>query len=330
MNAEIKFSMVIPARNAERTLGACLGSLRAVDYPQGAYEIVVVDDGSTDRTAEIAQSMGAEVVTGTFRCIPEIRNAGARAARGEILVHMDSDMVVEKGFLRRAHEYYFEQGYTGCLSFVDKAPEDSNWLARLWHTPLRTRLHVPKHKDYLTTRNLFVPRAIIDAVGGLDEALFLGRKGGSDKEYTYRIHRAGFPLVSDPSQTLINLGYEKSLAEFLKKEWWHQGNMLFIAKRHGFPLRILRNPLLGLYHVLGLGGSLAALFLMPVPWALAPLTIWAFPSLAIVMRQASLGGQWSKLPPLWLVTFLRWNAAGISVPFQLANLWRKPCSHGLA
>jgi len=330
LSAAIKFSMVIPARNAERTLGACLRSLREIDYPQEACEIIVVDDGSTDRTAEIARSLGAQVVTGSFRCIPEIRNAGARAAQGEIIVHMDSDMVVGRGFLRRAHERYFEQGFTGCLSFVDQAPEDSNWLARLWHTPLRTRLHVPRSKDYLTTRNLFVPRAVIEAVGELDEALFQGRKGGSDKEYTYRIHKAGYPLVSDPSETLINLGYEKSLAEFLKKEWWHQGNMLFIAKRHGFPLRMLRNPLLGLYHALGLGGSLAALLLVPAPWALAPLAAWTSPSLAIVLRQSSWRGQWRKLPPLWLVTFLRWNAAGVSVPFQLASLWRKPCSRELA
>ncbi|RKX92309.1 MAG: glycosyltransferase family 2 protein, partial [Spirochaetes bacterium] len=55
-------SVIIPALNAESTIGLCLESIKSLDYPAGKLEIIVVDNGSTDRTREIAESFGAKVL----------------------------------------------------------------------------------------------------------------------------------------------------------------------------------------------------------------------------------------------------------------------------
>ena len=80
-------SIVIPARNEEKLLPDCLGSLRNQDYP-GDYEIIVVDNGSTDATADIARSFGAKVIAANAEgSVFYARQAGADAARGDIIIY---------------------------------------------------------------------------------------------------------------------------------------------------------------------------------------------------------------------------------------------------
>ncbi|HEY7328168.1 MAG TPA: glycosyltransferase [Gemmataceae bacterium] len=85
-------SFIIPAYNEEQLLGRTLITLNAaarmLDEP---FEVVVVDDASTDRTAAIAREQGARVVSVNHRQIAATRNAGAREAQGDILFFVDAD-----------------------------------------------------------------------------------------------------------------------------------------------------------------------------------------------------------------------------------------------
>jgi glycosyltransferase involved in cell wall biosynthesis len=89
-----RFSVVIPASNEERLLGRLLDSIDVArtNYGQAdAIEVIVADNVSTDRTAEIATARGCQVVSTAKRVIAAVRNAGARAARGEFLAFVDAD-----------------------------------------------------------------------------------------------------------------------------------------------------------------------------------------------------------------------------------------------
>ena len=90
-------SFIIPAYNEEQLLGRTLTALtaaaRALAEP---FEIIVVDDASTDRTAAIAREHGARVVSVAHRQISATRNAGARAATGEMFLFIDADTVVNE------------------------------------------------------------------------------------------------------------------------------------------------------------------------------------------------------------------------------------------
>ena len=95
-----RFSVVVPARNEAAYLGDCLTSLLAQDYP-GRYEIIVVDNDSTDGTAAVARSFGVQVVTEPRPGVCQARQRGTEAARGQIVVSTDADTVYGQGWLSR-------------------------------------------------------------------------------------------------------------------------------------------------------------------------------------------------------------------------------------
>ena len=96
-------SFIVPAYNEERLLGATLTSLHTAAQALGErYEIVVADDASTDRTAEIARAHGAVVVACANRQISATRNAGAAAALGDRLVFVDADTRIDAAVLGAA------------------------------------------------------------------------------------------------------------------------------------------------------------------------------------------------------------------------------------
>jgi glycosyltransferase involved in cell wall biosynthesis len=95
-----RFSVVVPAHNEENFLGDCLDSLLDQDF-SGAYEIIVVDNNSTDRTAEVARARGVRVVSETRPGVCWARQAGTLAAGGEIVVSTDADTVYGRDWLSR-------------------------------------------------------------------------------------------------------------------------------------------------------------------------------------------------------------------------------------
>lgn len=85
-------SFIVPAHNEERWIGKCLDSIRAtMAKVREPYEVIVVDDASTDSTCQIAQQMGVRTLRVEHRKISAVRNAGARAACGEVFFFVDAD-----------------------------------------------------------------------------------------------------------------------------------------------------------------------------------------------------------------------------------------------
>src|SRR5205814_1448546 len=95
-------SFVVPAYNEERLIGGTLDAIHAAAREIGQhYEVIVADDASTDRTAAIARAHGARVIAVRFRQIARVRNAGARAATGSVLIFVDADTIVTPVTVRR-------------------------------------------------------------------------------------------------------------------------------------------------------------------------------------------------------------------------------------
>ncbi|MGZ3512119.1 MAG: glycosyltransferase family 2 protein, partial [Candidatus Binataceae bacterium] len=106
-------SVVICAYNAERTMLPCLESLRRLKYPN--YEIVIVDDGSRDRTAEIAMQFPEfRLIRQPNKGLSVARNVGLYAARGEIVAYTDSDCVVDPDWLTLMVRAMADGGFDGC------------------------------------------------------------------------------------------------------------------------------------------------------------------------------------------------------------------------
>jgi glycosyltransferase involved in cell wall biosynthesis len=163
-----KLSFIVPAYNEEHMLGATLVALhaaaRALDEP---YELVVVDDASTDRTARIAQSHGAVLVSVAHRQIAATRNSGARAASGELFFFVDADTIVSESVVRSAVEA-LRDGAVGGGAGVEMDGV----------VPLYARLMMPVLVRWFRIAGwaagcfLFCTRSAFLAVGGFDETFF--------------------------------------------------------------------------------------------------------------------------------------------------------------
>ena len=97
-------SVIIPAHNEEKYIARCIRSIKKAESGfKGNVEIIVVCNRCTDRTAEIAESLGARVLTNEDRCIAKVRNTGIAAAKGRIIVTIDADNRMTPGTLSEVY-----------------------------------------------------------------------------------------------------------------------------------------------------------------------------------------------------------------------------------
>lgn len=161
-------SFVIPAHNEEALLGETLRTLlisaQAVGEP---FEVIVVDDASTDRTAELARSLSATVIPVNLRKIAAVRNAGARTAQGEILIFIDADTLVPAQTLI-ASVAAIRHGAVGGGARVRLGEG-----VPLWGRVLTALVAWAFYQLQLAGGCfLFARRDVFDAIGGFDENYF--------------------------------------------------------------------------------------------------------------------------------------------------------------
>ncbi len=161
-------SFIIPAYNEERLLGATLDAVHAAGRAAGdAYEVIVTDDASTDRTADVARDHGARVVTVARRQISATRNAGARQARGDLFVFVDADTLVNEAVVRAAIQAVRDGAVGGgaAFRFDGLVPRYARFLLPVFVRIFRVA-RLAAGCFVFCTRSAFV------AVGGFDETFY--------------------------------------------------------------------------------------------------------------------------------------------------------------
>ncbi|MDP2671011.1 MAG: glycosyltransferase family 2 protein [bacterium] len=166
-------SIVIPALNEEKYLPACLSSLNSQDYPKDKYEVIVVNNDSTDRTAEIATEMGARVVSCHEKGVAAVRQDGYEQAKGEIFVGTDSDTVQPTDWLSRINELF--QSDPSLIAITGGAEFNSNSLLNQFLAkelfPINLQIMFALGKQSLSGFNFSVRRDAFEQVGGFDTSL---------------------------------------------------------------------------------------------------------------------------------------------------------------
>ena len=165
-------SFIVPAYNEELELPSTIAAIRdAAASTNQNYELIVVDDASTDATAEIARKAGAQIVSITRRQIAATRNAGASVAHGEILFFVDADTRINAAHIVDA-----------LAALRDGAAGGSARVAADGAIPLWGRIFITVFCAIYFANNLgagaflFTTRQNFDAVGGFDEQLFIGEE----------------------------------------------------------------------------------------------------------------------------------------------------------
>jgi glycosyltransferase involved in cell wall biosynthesis len=165
MNFEGRFTVIIPARNAEATIAQCLDSVSALCPPPAA--VIVVDDASSDQTGVIAASKGATVIRQNQNVGPGLaRNTGAAAASTEFLAFTDADCEVPPRWLERFYMALSDGQHAGATGPYAGATEPK-LLAQLIDRSLRfSQKGMPETIESSISSNLCVRKADFDACGG--------------------------------------------------------------------------------------------------------------------------------------------------------------------
>jgi cellulose synthase/poly-beta-1,6-N-acetylglucosamine synthase-like glycosyltransferase len=210
-------SVVVPAYNAATTLAEQLEALAAQQY-DGDWELVIVDNGSTDGTADLARRYRQRfkaftlVDCGSRRGHSAPRNAGAIAARGELLAYCDADDVVAPGWLQAmadaARHYDLIGGWLDVRLLNDDA-------TRSWHQPWpRDRLRswlLP----YAVSANLAIWADVLRDLGGWSSEY---EAGGEDTELSWRAQLAGYRLGFAPD-AVVSYRYRSGLWETARQAY---------------------------------------------------------------------------------------------------------------
>jgi len=192
-----KVSIVICAYNAERTMRQCLESLRRLDYPN--YEVIIVDDGSHDATAQIAANFPEfRLIRQPNKGLSAARNVGLHAALGELIAYTDSDCVVDPHWLAFMVRAMAEGGLDGCGG-PNYAPHEDGWIEGCVAASPGAPSHVligDERAEHLAGCNMLFRKAALEDAGGFDPQF---TAAGDDVDICWRLMDAGYVLGYCPS-----------------------------------------------------------------------------------------------------------------------------------
>ncbi len=179
-------SVVVPARDAQDTLPALLGELMAQVVRREDAEAIVVDSGSRDRTAELAASAGARLISEPRPGAAAARNAGVREACGDLIVFLDSDCVPRSDWLDALVQALHGAPLLGAVGGKIVAARSTNLLQR--HAERAAYINQEEgFRDpflpYLLTANCCYRRDVLEKLGGFDEGL----RSGEDTDLSWRM-----------------------------------------------------------------------------------------------------------------------------------------------
>jgi GT2 family glycosyltransferase len=230
-------TVIIPVYNEAQTLGDCLASLvRQAEQHQG-IEIIVVDDGSTDNTADLAPGFPGVRWLRQIRQGPAAaRNRGAREARGEIILFTDGDCIPLDNWLEEMLAPFQQApdiiGVKGAYITHQRALMAR--FVQIEYEDKYDKLAAPAYIDFIDTYSAGYRRQMFLKVGGFDQEFPVAC--AEDVELSYRLANLGCKLVFNPNAKVIHR-HPDSLADYLKKKYKFAYWRMLSLKKH--PNKIL-------------------------------------------------------------------------------------------
>lgn len=247
MNMEL--SIIVPTYNEEKYIGQCLESIiNEFKNTKLTYELIVVDNCSTDKTIEIARKFPAKILINRKRGNPSAsRNLGALNAKYAVLCFVDGDCLITEEWSTQIFETFANEK-VGAYGGPALSPANGNWIETAW-APTSIK---PFLKSYATLpgANFSIRKSLFQQLGGFNEELITAE----DDDLSKRTILSKMNVISDSKHAVIHLGYPKTLKEILKKQIWHGSSQL---KAHGiFGDKMVMLTLVWLISIFGLPFSI--------------------------------------------------------------------------
>ncbi|MCR4368481.1 MAG: glycosyltransferase [archaeon] len=187
-------SVIVPAYNSQKTIAQCVAALMGQKF-KGKFEVIVVDDGSSDETKKIAQKEGAKVFSQKNAGPAKARNLGAKNAKGKVLVFTDADCIAKKNWLTEMIAPFSDPKVAG-VQGAYKTWQKS-LVARFVQAEIEERYdYMDRHKeklDWVGSYSAAYLREVFFGAKGFDESF--PKASGEDPELSYKIAKSGKKLV---------------------------------------------------------------------------------------------------------------------------------------
>src|SRR6476659_293631 len=213
---EVDVSIIIPVFNQLEYTHACLASLQVVEE-QTRFEIIIVDDCSTDRTAEVLPEVDGITYLRNERNSGFVAscNRGAQKARGKYLVFLNNDTLVKPGWLTTLLDTFKEERRAGIVGSKLLYPDGrlqeaggiiwqdaSGWNYGKFDDPENPEYNYLREVDYCSGAALMVPKALFESVGGFDSRYAPGYY--EDTDLAFKLRRAGYKVLYQPLSEVIH------------------------------------------------------------------------------------------------------------------------------
>lgn len=205
-----RVGVVVPCKNEANVLRRCLMSLRAQRQP--LVKVVVMDNGSSDGSQQIAAELADEVVELPGVTVSALRNQGvAFLGDVDVIGFVDADCEVNPRWLETGLQALREVDMVGARLH---AAADASWVARRWAWVEQARAH---ENSLLWSGHLLVRRATFQSLGGFDESL----RTGEDSDLTLRLRASGGRARLLDDMPVTHHGYPQTWRGFVRRESWH-------------------------------------------------------------------------------------------------------------
>lgn len=242
-------SVVVPVLNSEKTIENCIKSLLNQDYPKGKYEIIIVDNRSSDNTSSIIQKYGKNLrfLKEQKRNSYYARNKGIVNAKGSIIAFIDSDCIADRNWLSyisKAFENKSLKIVGGKINSYVKNTPILEYCDIFYHPQ---ELFLKSTTPFFATANMAVRKKDLDRVGAFNASL----ESGGDVELCSRLIKSKREMCYEP-KAIVNHLYPDSLIKSMKKSYYY-------GKWHKFRKRNLgthdsKVPMPGLFKILSIYG----------------------------------------------------------------------------
>lgn len=196
--------MIIPVKDRREILRRCLASIKQSEYPE--YEVIVVDDCSLQDCSDLVVEFGFRTVRiNQHQGAWYARNKGAEQSKGDILVFLDCDMLIQPDTLFRIHQHFSQNLYEAISGVCGLKTETESAVTRyknLWM--YHSYMQSPRDSDWFICGMGAVKREVFFELKGFDAGFLTGR-GGGDLEFGGRLKAAGKKILLDKELEVTHL-----------------------------------------------------------------------------------------------------------------------------
>lgn len=318
---DYSISIVIPVHNSRKTIAQTIEYCLSQTYRLSDLEIITVDDGSTDDTADIIKKYPVKYIYQNNSGPAAARNAGFKAASGEIICFTDSDCIPEKDWVRKMVDKYTSDDVGGVGGSYDITNKES-LLAECIHEEIVQRhRETPIETNYLGSFNVSYRRRVLEEVGGFNKSF--KHASGEDNDLSYKVKKAGYKLIFDKNIKVAHY-HQTNLLKYLKEQYRHGYWRMKLYRlhpdmtkgdRYAGILDFVQPPL-----AMALIGTLIASFFYKPLFSVAFLLVVLLLALQlpVTLKAVIRNRQYSYLC-LLLILFLRAFARGFGM---LKGIWR--------